>query len=193
MARCPHCKQAQDWWKLLQFDKTQLMSCPRCGTTLSMDSQRATILIGGFVAMIFLPETNLLPFDWGGFWFIAVLLLYMPFYIGYMKLNAVNPVDLAVTPSQEKEFAFYAKGRRHLYISGHILLWGGLLLFLAGMFVSSMQVSEIVMVLGLIAITFGFGILAVTRCPFCKKIAIRNPFDNGGRCINCHRDIDVSG
>jgi hypothetical protein len=158
-----------------------------------MDSQRATILIGGFIAMVFLPETNLLPFDWGGFWFIAVLLLYMPFYIGYMKLNAVNPVDLAVTPSQEKEFAFYAKGRRHLNISGHILLWGGLLLFLAGMFVSSMQVSEIVIVLGLIAITFGFGILAVTRCPFCKKIAIRNPFNNDGRCINCHRDIDVSG
>lgn len=157
-----------------------------------MDSQRTTILIGGFVAMVFLPETNLLPFDWGGFWFIAVLLIYAPFYIGYMKLNVVSPVDLAVTPNQENEFASYAKGRRHLNSSGHILLWCGLLLFLAGMFVSSMQASEIVMVLGLVATAFGFGVLAVTRCPFCKKITIRNPFDNGGRCINCHRDIDVS-
>jgi len=158
-----------------------------------MDSQRTTILIGGFVAIIFLPETNLLPFDLGHFWFIAVLLLYTPFYIGYMKLNVVNSVDIAQTPNQEKDFITYAKGRRHLNISGHILLWGGLLLFLAGMSVSSMQVSEIVMVLGLIAIIVGFGILSVTRCPFCKKITVRNPFDNGGRCINCHRDIDVSG
>ena len=78
-------------------------------TTLSMDSQRATILIGGFIAMVFLPETNLLPFDWGGFWFIAVLLLYMPFYIGYMKLNAVNPVDLAVTPKSGKGIRFLCK------------------------------------------------------------------------------------
>ena len=177
---------------MLQFDKTQLMICRRCGATLSMDSQRTTILIGGFVALLCLPETNLLPFDLGHFWFIAILLLYTPFYIGYMKLNVVSQVDLVMTPNQEKEFLSYAKGRRHLNIAGHTLLWGGLLLFLAGMSISSMQVSEIVMVSGLVSTIFGFGMLAVTRCPFCKTFTIRNPFDNGGSCINCHRNIDIS-
>jgi len=177
---------------LLRFDKTQLMTCQRCGSTLSMDSQRATILIGGFVAIIFLPETNLLPFDWGYLWFMAILLIYTPFYIFYMKLNVVSQGDLQITLHQEKEFISYAKGRRRLYFSGHILLWGGLLLFLAGMSVSTMQVSEIVSVLGLTAMIIGLGMLAVTRCPFCKKITVHNPLDSGGRCINCHSDIDVS-
>ena len=192
MARCPNCKQAQDWGKLLQFDKTHLLICQRCGSTLSMDSQRATILIGGFVAIIILPATNLLPFDWGYFLFIAVFLIYTPFYFNYMKLNVVSRGDLLVTPHQEKEFVFYAKRRRRLNIIGQILLWSGLCIFLTGLSVSSMQISEIVSVVGLAVFTLGFGILALTRCPFCKNITVCNPLDNGGRCINCHRDIDVS-
>jgi hypothetical protein len=192
MARCPKCKEAQDWWKLLRFDKTQLMICQRCGSCLSMDSQRATILIGGLVAILFLPETNLLPFDWGFIWFIVVLAIYTPFYIYYMKLNIVSDGDLDITPNQEADFVSYTIGRSRLNYTGHILLWGGLLLFLAGMSVSSMHVSELVSVLGLLAVITGLGMLAITRCPFCKKITVRNPFDNSGRCINCHRDIDVA-
>ena len=157
-----------------------------------MDSQRATILIGAFIAVMFLPETNLLPFDWGYLWFVAVLLIYTPFYISYMKLNEVSKVDLESRPNQEKEFISYAKVGKRLNLSGHILLWGGLLLFLAGMSVSSMQVSEIVSVLGITAMIIGLGMLALTRCPSCNQITLRNPLDNGGRCINCHRDIDVS-
>lgn len=192
MAKCPKCKKSLDWWKLLQFDKTQLITCQLCGSILSMDSQRATILIGGFVAILFLPETNLLPFDWGYLWFMAVLLIYTPFYISYMKLNVVNHGELAITPNQEEGYTVYAKGRRRMNIFGHILLLGGLLIFFAGMSVSSMHISEIISVLGITAMIIGLSILAITRCPFCNKITVRNPFDNGGRCINCHREIDVS-
>ncbi len=157
-----------------------------------MDSQRASILLGGLIAILFFPETNLLPFDWGSLWFMVVIVIYTPFYIWYMKLNIVSDGELEITPDQEAEFDSYAKGRSRLNFVGNIFLWGGLILFLAGISVSSIQAGEIVSVLGGIAMIAGLGLLALTRCPFCKKITVRNPFDSGGRCINCHRDIDVN-
>ena len=155
-----------------------------------MDSQRATILFGGFIAILFVPEINLLPFDWGYLWYLLVLLVYTPFYIGYMKLNVVSPGDLELTRHQTKRYVSYANKRRRFDLIGRILLWGGVFLFLLDMFVSVTQPSEIISVLAIVGMSIGLGLLALTRCPFCNKITVRAPLANGGRCINCHRDID---
>jgi hypothetical protein len=192
MAKCPECSEAQDWWKLLRFDKTQLMICQRCGSILAMDSQRATILLGGFVAILALPETKLLSFDWSPLWFICVLAVYTPFYIIFTKLCVVSDGELEITHDQEVRFNSYAIGRNRFNIVGNALLWGGLLTFLAGMSLFSNQGSEVVSVFSLLAMMVGLGVLVLTRCPFCRKLTVRIPFGDGRRCINCHRDIDVS-
>ena len=191
MAKCPKCGETQDWWKLLRLDRTQLMNCRRCGSILAIDPQRSIILLGGLIVFLVLPETKLLPFDWGILWFICVLTVYIPFYINYINLNVVTDGELEITPDQETKFGAYARGRRRFHIIGRFLFWGGLLLFFAGLSLPSIQASETVAVLGLFIMSTGFGILAIMKCPFCKKMTVRNPFDNGGRCINCHREIDV--
>lgn len=193
MARCPKCGEAQDWWKLLRFDKTLLMTCQRCGCLLAMDSQRATILIAGFATLLLLPETRLLPFDPGALWIPGVLAVYTPFYVGYLKLNVVSNGELAITPDQEAGFATYARARRRFNSIGTILLAGGFLLFFGGMSISSLEIGERVSFLGLVAMSIGFAMRALTWCPFCKKLTARNPFGHGGRCINCHRDLDIAG
>ncbi len=167
------------------------MTCRRCGSVLAIDPHRSIILLGGLIALLVLPQTRLLPFDWGILWFIGVLIVYIPFYLGYMKLNLVTDAELDVTPAQEVEFSTYARGRRRFRVVGRFLFAGGLLLFLAGLSLSSVQTSEVVAVWGLVVMSAGLGILTISKCPFCKKITVHNPFGGGGRCINCHREIDI--
>lgn len=192
MARCPNCDEVQDWWKLLRLDRTRLMSCRRCGSVLALDSQRSIILLGGLIAVLALPETGLLPFDWNTLWFMGVLVVYIPFYIAYTKLVVIREGDLAVSPNQEPVFHAYAARRRRVVLVGHALFWGGFMLFLLGLGLPSPRTSEVVAVLGLASMFAGIWALSITRCPFCGKFTVQNPFDNGGRCIHCHRHIDVS-
>ena len=192
MANCPKCGGAQDWWRLLQFDKTQLMVCQQCGSKLALDSERTTILLGGGLALMLFPESGLLPFNAGLLWYFSVFVVYMPFYLHYLKLNLVTDDDLNIAPNQEVEFVSYAEGRRKRQMFGNILFWIGLLLFFAGMSISSAEFSETVSVIGLVSMIVGLGVLALTRCPFCKKITLRIPFGDGGRCMNCHREIDIN-
>lgn len=189
MAKCPKCRSAQDWWSLLQFDKTQLMVCRSCGSKLALDSERTTVLIGGLLALIFFPETGLLPFDIGILWFLGVLIIYMPFYLSYLKLNLVNHEDINVTANQKAEFAAYTKGRKKIKTIGNIIFLLGFVVFFGGISVASV---ELVPVIGLLSISVGLGMLTLTRCPFCKKITLRNPIGSGGRCMNCHREIDIN-
>lgn len=192
MAKCPKCGSAQDWWRLFQFDKTQLMVCRICGSKLAMDSERATILIGGGLALMVFPETGLLPFETGILWFLGVFVFYTPFYLSYLKLNLVTDEELNVTLSQEEEFTAYAKGRRRIRTVGNFLFLVGLVLFFGGIIVTPIESKESVSFIGLLSMIIGFGLLAVTRCPFCKKITLRLPFEDGGRCMSCHRDIDIN-
>jgi len=192
MAKCPKCGKTQDWWRLLQFDKTQLMVCPICGSKLALDSERATILIGGGLALMLFPETGLLPFDTGILWFLGVIIVYTPFYLSYLKLNLVGDDELNITPKQETEFINYAKGRRRLKTIGNILFGGGLLLFFGGVFTTPIESKESISAIGLVSMIIGFGLLSITRCPFCKKITLRIPFGDGGRCMNCHKEIDIN-
>lgn len=192
MAKCPKCGSTQDWWRLFQFDKTQLMVCRICGSRLALDSERATILIGGGLALMVFPETGLLPFDTGIIWFLGVFVIYTPFYLSYLKLNMVSEEDLNITSSQETEFDAYAIRRRRINTVGTILFLVGLALFFGGIIVTPIESKESVSVIGLLSMIIGFGLLAVTRCPFCKKITLRPPFEDGGRCMNCHREIDIN-
>jgi len=191
MAKCPKCGKTQDWWKLLKFDRTRLMVCQGCGSLLALDAQRSIILLGGFVAILALPFTSLLAFDWNSVWFLAVSAAYAPFYIAYTKLIVVSDDELKSPKHLEADVATYRTGRRRINLLGYTILTGGLLAFLAGMSLSSLQTSETVAVIGLIAMTVGLGTLALTKCPYCKQWTVRIPFGGGARCINCHRDLDL--
>ncbi|MCP4978351.1 MAG: DUF2207 domain-containing protein [Maribacter sp.] len=109
-----------------------------------------------------------------------------------MKLNIVTHDELEVTPVQEKQFISYSKSRRRLNLAGQIIIMAGFLLFFTGMFLSLDSISEAVSVLGLVALIIGLVLLAFTKCPFCKKVTVLLPFNNGGRCINCHREIGIN-
>jgi len=167
------------------------MICQGCGSLLALDAQRSIILIGGFVAILALPFTNLLAFDWNSAWFLAVSAVYAPFYIAYTKLIVVSDDELKPPQHPEVDVAIYLARRRRINFLGYTSVIGGLLTFLAGMSISSLQTSETVSVIGLIAMTVGLGTLALTKCPHCKQWTVRKPFGGGARCINCHRDIDL--
>lgn len=191
MAKCPQCGAAQDWWKVLRFTKTELMSCWRCGAFLVLDSQRATVLIGGLMAMLFLPETRLFPLEGGPLWFVIVLTVYTPFYVFYIKLNAVENSELKVTAEQNRLFQNYSKNRHRSNLLGHLLLWGGFVVLMASAFSSFFGESEVITALAIVAMIMGLMLLSLTRCPFCKKVSIRVLFSSANRCINCHREIDA--
>jgi hypothetical protein len=189
MAKCPKCGASQDWWKVLHFDKTHLLPCTRCGALLAFDSQRATILMGGAFAALVFPETNLLQVEIGLLWIIFVLVLYAPFFIAYTKFVVVEEADLCTTEVQERHFQIYAKNRRRQNLMGHLFVWGGFLVFSANVYFSRFNTNESIPILALLSMGVGFVLLVVIRCPYCKKHTLRG---NGGRCINCHREIDVS-
>lgn len=191
MAKCPKCGAVQDWWKVLHFNKTELMSCWRCGVLLALDSQRATVLIGGLIALLLLPETRLLPLEAGPLWFIAVLAIYTPFYVFYIKLNEVDNSELKVTAEQDRVFQRYSKSRHRSNLLGHLFLWGGLMVLMASAFSSLFGESEAVPALSVAAMMVGLLLLSLTRCPFCKKVTVRVLFSSTNRCINCHREIDA--
>lgn len=191
MAKCPKCGAVQDWWKVLRFNKTELMSCWRCGAFLALDSQRTTVLIGGLIALLFLPETRLLPLEGGPLWFIIAPAMYTPFYVFYIKLNEVDNSELKVTPEQDRKFQKYSKSRHRSKFLGHLFLWGGFMVLMASAFSSHFSESEVVPALSVVAMTVGLLLLSLTRCPFCKKVTVRVLFSSTNRCINCHREIDA--
>jgi Ca2+/Na+ antiporter len=192
MAKCPKCGAAQDWWKVLRFTKTELMSCWRCGAFLALDSQRATVLVGGLIALLFIPETRLLPLEGGPLWFVGVLAVYTPFYVFYIKLNEVGHSELEVTAEQDRLFQKYSKNRHRSNLLGHLFLWGGLMVLMTSAFSSLFGESEVIPALSLSAMTVGLILLSLTRCPFCRKITVRVLFSSTNRCINCHREIDAN-
>jgi hypothetical protein len=147
--------------------------------------------MGLFVVVMFLPATNLLPFEWGTAWFIAVGVIFVPVWVMFTKLQIVGESELAVTPEQEKQFLRYAAKRRRLNVVGHVLLWGGLLLAFSNLYSSKPELNEYKSVLGMAGVIVGMVLLSMTRCPYCKKTTIKNPFQNSVRCINCNREINV--
>ena len=182
---------AQKWLRLLWLDKTRIIECQQCGSAIYIDSQRSSILIGGFIAVMVMPETRLLPFNWSPLWFVSLFAVYTPFYLAYTKLHAINKGDLDVTLEQAAVFLAYVKKLRLLSFIGRILVITGFLLLMVGMIFSSLVISEIIGG-GFIFIIVGFVVTGFTRCPYCKSITTLKMFNNRCRCVNCHRDIGVS-
>lgn len=190
MAICPKCGTVQNWLEVLRLTKTDLLRCPQCGAFLSIDSQRATVLVGGLVALLLLPEVPNFPVHGGALWFMGVLAFYMPFHVYYIKLLEVSDSELSDRAEQRERFERHARHRHSVNSLGNFLLWGGLPLMLAGFCIASPRTSEMVACCGTGAIILGITLLSLERCPFCRKITVHQPNERGYRCVNCHRCID---
>ncbi|BAU46788.1 hypothetical protein SVA_0206 [Sulfurifustis variabilis] len=191
MAACPKCGITLDWWKVLRLDRTAaLLSCERCGTLLKLDPRRVTELMGLFAIALFLPATNLFPFEWGIPWIVAVGLVFTLVWVALSRFQIVGENELAVTPEQEQRFRRYAVKRRRLNVAGHALLWGGLLLAFSH-FYSPPEPGELLSVLGMAAAIVGMVLLLTTRCPYCLSITVKTTPWGPARCINCNRELNV--
>ncbi len=182
---------AQDWWKLLHFDRTQLIVCWKCSSLLSHDAQWNLLLLVGFFALLAIPASGLLPFDTSFPWFLCVFAVYMPFYLTFMRLRVVQVEDLQVTSDHEANLNTYSERRKRVKSTGAILLLCGLLLMLGGGFWLPLPAGVAASLLGLLAAVVGIVILTLTRCPMCKKLSVTAPLSLGTRCIHCHRDLGV--
>lgn len=191
MAKCPKCGASQYWSKLMRLNKAKVIICHICGSRLAMDSQRTTILIGGAIALVAVPDTGLLPFHTNPLWALLVFVVYMPFYFWYMKLNLVEDSDLKLTQKQEADFVIYARARKKHKSFGKTVLYTGLIIFFAGLPFIDSQLGGVLIPAGMTVTMTGFFIFSFTRCPFCRKITIYIPSRDACRCMNCHREIDV--
>ncbi len=189
MAKCPSCKAELNWGKILKLDRTSLTSCFICGALLKLDDQRAIELMGVLVIILFLPATKMLPFEWGWPWIIFTFVIFTPIWIIFSRLVIVEAGDLAATPEQEKEYETYGKRRRRLDRIAAWLIAIGLIIWGADVYSTRIQFSEPVILIYLLAIFTGFVMLVVTRCPYCKKITLRNWKNDALRCMHCSRDI----
>ncbi len=192
MAKCPSCKAELDWGKLLKLDRTSLISCFICGALLKLDAQRGIVLMGVLVIILFLPATKILPFELGWPWIIFSFVIFAPIWITFSKLVIVEAGDLAATPKQEKEYESYARKRRRLDRIAAWLIATGLIIWGVDVYSTRIHFTEPVIMICLLAIFAGFLMLVVTRCPYCKKMTLRNGKNDTLRCMHCSHDISAA-
>ena len=190
MAKCPKCSITQDWRYVIE-PYGRLKKCTGCGSYLEIDSRRATILLGGWVAYMALPETSLIPFDWNFFWFVFTVITYFPFYVWYTKLNVVKDIEfenLNVNESFTEEFL--SKRRTLERISRSLIKSGLTLLILTIVYLlfvkTANTLSGVLMVLGIALGVTGIFITGFGKCPSCKRyIMLPSKVVAGVRCPKC--------
>lgn len=189
MAKCPSCKAELNWGKILKLDRTSLTTCFICGALLKLDAQRAMELMGVLVIILFLPATKMLPFELGWPWIIFTFVTFTPIWVTFSKLVIVEAGDLAATPQQEQKHASYIERRRRLDRTASWIMVTGFIVWGGDTYLSSVSFGEPFALLYLSAIFAGFLILIITRCPYCKKVTLRNGKNDALRCMHCGRDI----
>lgn len=190
MANCPNCGKSQKWLNVIRLDRTKVAICPKCGSSLVLDSQRSSILMGGFIAYMAIPEAGFLPFQFNSLWFLFVVATYAPLIIWKTKLNILDGLDAANNVIAEKDFIKYKKKRDNLSRVGLAMILLGLLLMFSGVAIRNNHYSELIMVVGVCGIALGSLISLITKCPFCSKLTVSNLRNKEDlKCIHCNKEI----
>jgi hypothetical protein len=138
-----------------------------------------------------LPGIEIPHIEQSGGWLLSVSAIFVPIMVVYRKFLVIEEGSLATTPIQEREMAKYAHERRKRKNLAKVMIVIAMGMWGMDAFLLGSNLNEMAIVLLFVVAMAGLALLVTTRCPYCKSITIINAGNSSGRCMNCHRDIDV--